>query len=56
MRLDDGAGDRQADAHARALGGHKRLEQLRADFRRDSGAGIGDADLDQVRLAPARSR
>ena len=30
MRLDDGARDRQADAHALPLGGDERLEQLAA--------------------------
>ena len=36
MRLDDGARDRQADAHALALGGDERLEQLLGDLRRDA--------------------
>ncbi len=48
MRLDDGARDRQADAHALTLGGDERLEQLRADLRRDAGPGIGNADLDHI--------
>ena len=44
MRLDDGAADRQPDAHAVALGGDERLEQPRQDFRPNAAAGVGDAD------------
>src|SRR5262245_15746374 len=44
--LDDGAGDRQADAHAMGLVGNEGLEQLRHDLGRDSRTGIGDADGD----------
>src|ERR1700722_13118002 len=42
VRFHDGARDRQADPHALAFGGDERLEKLRADLRRNAGAGIGD--------------
>ena len=53
MRLDDGARNRQADAHALPLGGDKWLEQLLGDFRRDAGAGVGHADPHHDRRQPA---
>src|SRR6516164_8512347 len=46
--LDNGAADRQADAHAVALVGDKGLEELRHQFLRDSRAGVGHADGDHV--------
>src|SRR5262245_19075695 len=49
--LDDGARDRQADAHAVALVGDERLEQLRRHFRCDPGAAVGDADSDHAVLS-----
>src|SRR5262245_4070761 len=49
--LDDGARDRQADAHAVALVGDERLEQLRRHFRRDPRAAVGDADRDHTVLS-----
>src|SRR6516165_7349281 len=48
--LDNGAADRQADTHAVALVGDKGLEELRHQFRRDPGPGVGDADGDHVVL------
>src|SRR3954462_1468690 len=48
MAFDDGARDRQADAHAVPLGGHERLKKLLGEFRRDARAGVGYADLDHV--------
>src|SRR5262245_38562402 len=46
--FDDGAGDRQADAHAMALVGDKGLEELGHHLRGNPGAGIGHADGDHV--------
>src|SRR5580692_531464 len=48
VRLDDGARDRQTDAHALSLGRDERLKQLRADLGRDSRPGIGNADFDHI--------
>src|SRR5262249_54352314 len=48
MRLDNGAGNRQAHAHPLAFRGHERLEQLRCNLGGDTRAGIGYADLDHV--------
>src|SRR5260221_2659761 len=49
--LDNGAADRQADTHAVALVGDKGLEELRHQFRRDPGAGVGHADGDHIVVA-----
>src|SRR5215831_7958060 len=49
--LDNGAADRQADAHAVALVGDKGLEELRHQLRRDAGAGVGHADDDHIAVA-----
>src|SRR5262245_47034070 len=49
--LDDGARDRQADAHAVALVGDEGLAQLRRHFRCNPGAGIGDANRDHAVLS-----
>src|SRR5262245_20481810 len=49
--LDNGAADRQADAHAVALVGDKGLEELRHQLRRDPGAGVGHADDDHIAVA-----
>src|SRR6516162_9029951 len=49
--LDNGAADRQADTHAVALVGDKGLEELRHQFRRDPGAGVGHADGNHVVVA-----
>src|SRR5262245_53932079 len=46
VRLDNGAADRQADAHAVALVGDKGLEELRHQFRRDPGPRVGHTDGD----------
>src|SRR5262245_28879210 len=51
VRLDNGAADRQADAHAVALVGDEGLEELRHQFRRDPGAGVGHADGDHIVIA-----
>src|SRR6266568_749341 len=51
--LDDRPRDRQADAHALALGGDERLEQLLGDFGRDAAPGVCDADRDHVLLVGA---
>jgi len=48
MRLDDFAGDRQAETHAALLGRGKRLEQPLGQFRRDSRAGIGDSEFHRI--------
>src|ERR1700712_2700090 len=44
--LDNGPADRKAEAHAGSFGRHERPKQLRYDFGREPGAGIGDLDLD----------
>src|SRR3954471_18121854 len=44
MGLDNGAGNRQADAHAVAFVGDERLEQMSRYVRRNPRAGISDAD------------
>src|SRR5499427_4272439 len=49
--LDNGAADRQADTHAVALVGDEGLEELRHQFRRDPGAGVGHADGDHIVVA-----
>src|SRR6266545_7788360 len=49
--LDNGAADRQADPHAVALVGDKGLEELRHQFRRDPGPGVGHADGDHLVVA-----
>src|SRR5499427_486012 len=49
--LDNGAADRQADTHAVALVGDKGLEELRHQFLRDPGPGVGNADGDHVVVA-----
>src|SRR5450756_1526342 len=46
MSLDDGARNRQADAHSLALGGDERLEKLFGDFGRDPRTAVGHADPD----------
>src|SRR6516165_5708216 len=51
MGLDNSAADRQANTHAVALVGDKGLEELRDQFRRDSGAGVGHADGDHLVVA-----
>src|SRR5262249_37216648 len=48
---DNCAADRQADTHAVSLVGHKGLEELRHQFRRDPGAGVGHADGNHVVVA-----
>src|SRR3954462_9121706 len=48
MCLDDGARNRQADAHAVSFGGDKRLEHMLRYFRLDARAGIGDAHAYQI--------
>src|SRR3954447_25346054 len=45
MRLDDGATDGQAHAHATWLGGHKGLEQAAGDLRRKARTGVGDRNV-----------
>src|SRR6476660_2659242 len=52
--FDNGAGDRQADAHAVSLVRYEGLEQLRRHFRCDARAGIGDADGDHTVLVGRR--
>src|SRR5262249_36743486 len=49
--LDNGAADRQADAHAVALVGDKGLEELRHQLRGDAGASVGHADGDHIAVA-----
>src|SRR6516225_6063488 len=49
--LDNGAADRQADTHAVALVGDKGLEELRHQFLRDPGPGVGNADGDHIVVA-----
>src|SRR6478752_514421 len=44
MGLDDGAGNRQADAHTMALVGDEGLEQMRSYVRRNPRAGVSNAD------------
>ena len=44
MGLDDGAGNRQADAHAVALVGDEGLEQMSRYVRRNPRAGVSNAD------------
>src|SRR5262245_9381756 len=46
MGLDDGTGNRQADAHAMRLGGDERLKELGCHLWRHSNAGVGNADGD----------
>src|SRR5664280_2738956 len=48
MRLDDGARNRQTDAHALTLGRYERLEQLLGDLGRNSRTAVGYADPDQT--------
>src|ERR1700690_1990371 len=48
MRLDDGARNRQADAHAVTLGRDERLKQLPGAVGRDSSTAVGHADPDQA--------
>src|SRR5262245_14095525 len=48
MALDNGARDRQSDAHALGLGRDKGLKELRCHFRRYSRSGIGHADGDHA--------
>src|SRR6516165_3951905 len=52
--LDNGAADRQADTHAMALVGDEGLEELRHQFRRDPGPGVGHADRDHIVIAGCR--
>src|SRR6516225_4320226 len=54
VRLDNGAADRQADTHAVALVGDKGLEELRHQFRRDPGPGVGHADRAHIVVAGCR--
>src|SRR5262252_9895574 len=49
--LDNGAADRQADTHAVALVGDEGLEELRDQFLRDPGPGVGHADCDHFVVA-----
>src|SRR5215831_4712943 len=49
--LDNRAADRQADTHAVALIGDEGLEELRHQFRRDPGSGVGHADGDHLVVA-----
>src|SRR5215813_54316 len=49
--LDNSAADRQADTHAVALVGDEGLEELRHQFRRDPGPGVGHADGDHIVVA-----
>src|SRR5215470_5611077 len=49
--LDNGAADRQADTHAVALVGDEGLEELRHQFLRDPGPGVGNADCDHFVVA-----
>src|SRR6516164_3701744 len=51
VSLDDGAADRQADTHAVALVGDKGLEELRHQFLRGPGPGVGHADGDHIIVA-----
>src|SRR5579859_5226932 len=46
LRFDDGAADRQANAHAVRLGGDERLEQTVGDPLRKPTAGVSDPNLD----------
>src|SRR5450759_5230681 len=48
MRLDDGARNRQTDAHAVTFGGDEWLKQLLGDLWRDSRTAVGHADPDQA--------
>src|ERR1017187_10704028 len=48
MRLDDGARNRQADAHALTLGRDERLKQLLGDLGCYPRAAVGYADFDQA--------
>jgi hypothetical protein len=47
----NGAADRQADTHAVAFVGDKGLEELRHQFRRDSGPRVDHADGDHIVVA-----
>src|SRR5262245_21445663 len=48
MGLDDGAADREPQAHALLLGGDEGLEEMRPDLGREAGPRIGDTDLHGV--------
>src|SRR5262245_28250990 len=48
MGFDDGATDREADAHTIAFRGHKRLKQLLHHVGPDAAAGIRHADRDDT--------
>src|SRR5687768_7877691 len=52
MGFDDGAGNRQADSHAAALGGDEGLKQLVGNGGADAGARVGHADLGLLRRDP----
>src|SRR5262245_66675965 len=57
MGLEDGAGDRQSDAHAVALVGDEWLKQLRRYFRWDPCAAVDAADRDhEIGRASCRER
>src|SRR4029077_8605996 len=53
MVFDDGARNRQPDAHSQSLGRDEGLEQLGGNLRRDAEAAVGDADFEQVAIACA---
>src|ERR1700722_20964976 len=48
MRLDNRAADRQAHAHAAALGGYERLKNAVSHVGVDAGSAVGDGEFDQV--------
>src|SRR3954468_6008622 len=50
MGLDNGAGNRQADAHAVAFVGNEGLEQMSRYVRRNPRAGVRDADSEHTVL------
>ena len=49
MVFDDGAAEREADAHAVALGAHEGLEEPFNDVLRQARSGVGHADPDRAR-------
>src|ERR1700729_2770804 len=48
LRLDNRAADRQAHAHAAALGGYERLKNAVSHVGVDAGSAVGDGEFDQV--------
>src|SRR5688572_20846663 len=55
VAFDDGARNRQADAHSVAFGRDERLKELIHNFGSDARPTVGNADLDEI-SAPRATR